>query len=105
MDITLLNNSKINMPEKYLNDVIRAIEILKASGCTEIYLFGSIAKGEIRHGSDIDIAVKGCSPEQFFPVMGKLMTELEHSVDLINLDRKDDFSKYLQEEGDLLRVS
>lgn len=33
------------------------------------------------------------------------MLELMHPVDLINLDRQDDFSRFLEEEGELVLVS
>ena len=44
---------------KYSQDIKLAIKILKTEGCTEIYLFGSLAEGDFREDSDIDLAVKG----------------------------------------------
>ncbi|MCK4259992.1 MAG: nucleotidyltransferase domain-containing protein [Halanaerobiales bacterium] len=82
-----------------------AIEILRGEGCTEIYLFGSLAEGEFREDSDIDLAVKGCPRDRFFHVLGKLLLELNHKVDLINLDGKDPFAEYLISEGGLIHVA
>lgn len=92
------------IPKDYQKDVLRAIELLKDSGCNEIYLFGSLIEGKVRKGSDIDFAIRGCKPEVYYHLIGKLMMELEHSIDLINLDRADEFTKYLSMEGDMVSV-
>src|SRR5665647_926251 len=84
---------------------ISAIEILKNAGCKEIFIFGSLVTGTYREDSDIDIAIKGCLPENYFALLGKLLTTLSRPVDLINLDREDPFSQYLEKECDLYRVS
>jgi len=36
--------------------------------------------------------------------LGKLLLELDHSVDLVNLDRQDAFARYLEKEGELLQI-
>lgn len=91
--------------EEYHSDINIAINILKEAGCTEIYLFGSLAKGDVNINSDIDLAIRGCSSDKYFKVLGKLLLELKHPVDLINLDREDDFPKHLEKEGELVYVS
>jgi len=53
-------NEKAQLPEPYQRNIHRAVEILKEAGCTDIFLFGSLATGEIRDKSDIDLAVRGC---------------------------------------------
>ena len=95
----------INIPEKFNEDLNRAIRILKNAGCKEIYLFGSLVTGETREMSDIDLAVRGCPPDKYFGVLGQLLLELEHSVDLINLDREDEFTQHLEKQGELVYVS
>lgn len=93
------------IPKSHREDVSRAVRILKGAGCTDVFLFGSIAEGRTKGSSDIDLAVRGCSPKKFFQILGRLMLELKHPVDLVNLDKRDEFSKYLQEEGMLVHVS
>lgn len=93
------------VPTSFEEDVRRAVEILKGAGCTEIFLFGSLAKGHISDRSDLDIAVRGCPRGGFFHLLGKLFLELKHPVDLINLDSPDAFARYLKEEGELLKVA
>ena len=93
------------IPETYRTDIEHAIAILKEAGCGEIFLFGSLTKGGIAKATDIDLAVRGCPAELYFPLLGRLMMALEHPVDLIRLDRGDDFARLLETKGELLRVS
>jgi len=48
---------EFDIPEKIKVAIQKVMEILKSAGCTEIYLFGSIAEGRYGSDSDIDIAV------------------------------------------------
>jgi predicted nucleotidyltransferase len=97
-------NEKVQLPETYQKDVRRAVEILKGAGCTDIFLFGSLATGEIKDQSDIDLAIRGCPKGEFFHLLGRLLLELDYPVDLVNLDRQDAFARYLEEEGELLQI-
>jgi predicted nucleotidyltransferase len=95
---------QVQLPQAYHQDILRAIKILKEAGCTHVFLFGSLAVGEVRDESDIDLAIRGCPKGIFFHLLGKLLLELDHSVDLVNLDRQDAFARYLEEKGELLQV-
>lgn len=95
---------KVQLPKDYREDVHRAVKILKEAGCTQVFLFGSLTDGKVREGSDIDLAVRGCPKGRFFHLLGKLLVELDHPVDLVSLDRQDAFARYLEEEGGLLQV-
>lgn len=92
-------------PANYQKDIARATEILRSAGCTHIYLFGSLTSGKIRSESDIDLAVRGCARGQYFRVLGKLLLELDHPVDLIDLDRNDGFARFLESEGELTQIA
>lgn len=91
--------------QRFNADVISAIDYLKSVGCTEIYLFGSIAHGNANDSSDIDIAVRGISPEDFFYIYGQLMYRLQHRVDLIDLDLQEKFGNILINSGELKRIA
>jgi predicted nucleotidyltransferase len=95
---------KIQIPEIYQKDIHRAVEILKEAGCTDVFLFGSLAAGKVRDKSDIDLAVRGCPQGEFFPLLGRLLLELSYPVDLVNLDGQDAFVRYLEEHGELLQI-
>ncbi|MCP4655861.1 MAG: nucleotidyltransferase domain-containing protein [bacterium] len=96
---------ELELPASYQRDLRRAIEILKGVGCTAIYLFGSLARGRLHEGSDIDLAIRGCPPNRFFRALGNLLTELDHSVDLIDLDCEDPIAKYLERKGKLVQIA
>lgn len=100
----MIKSEDIAVPEGFREDITRAVRILKEEGCAEIFLFGSGAEGKVREGSDIDLAIRGCPPGHFFQLLGRLLWELNHPVDLVNLDTQDPFAQYLQKEGVLRQV-
>jgi predicted nucleotidyltransferase len=92
------------LPESHRRDIERAVTILREGGCSEVLLFGSAAEGRLRPESDLDIAVRGCPPGSFFVLLGRLLRELDHPVDLVTLDGEDPFGQHLQKEGRLAPV-
>ena len=96
----------IQIPENFQRDIELAVKILKTAGCREIFIFGPLANGEANEDSEIDLAIRGCPPRLFFKTWGELLTQLEHSTDLVDLDStKDPFVKHLQKRGELKRVA
>ena len=93
-----------HLPDEFQKSIQAAVTILKEAGCKEIFLFGSMLKNHIRHNSDIDIAVRGCPKGKYFHTIGKLMIELDYQVDLIDLDNNDPFSRFLENEGEMIRI-
>ena len=92
------------VPAEYRSDVERAVEICRSEGCREVYVFGSVATGEAGSRSDLDIAVRGCPPERYYRLLGRLLESLEHSVDLIDLEVETRVAEFLEEEGQLIHV-
>jgi predicted nucleotidyltransferase len=43
-----------------------AVDLLRGMGATEVFVFGSAAKGTLQPGSDIDLAVWGLPPRAYF---------------------------------------
>lgn len=95
---------QFSIPDTFREDVRRAAEILKAAGCTAVYVFGSLVKGSAGESSDLDLAVRGCPKAKFFHLWGKLHMALDHSVDLVDLDSEDPFAHYLQTHVELVQV-
>ena len=91
-------------PESYRADIAQAVAILKEGGCSEVYVFGSVAEDRTRAGSDIDLAVRGCPPERFFPLLGRLLMTLKHPVDLVNLDHASRLNDFLQNHKLLVHI-
>lgn len=92
------------LPATYQEDIYKAVQILREAGCTDIFLFGSLATGKNKVASDIDLAIRGCPKGKFFHLLGLLLLELNHPVDLIRLDSQDAFARYLEQEGELLHI-
>lgn len=94
-----------NIPTPYRQNLQRAVEILQNAGCSDVFLFGSLAHGNVHEGTDIDLAVRGCPTGEYFNILGKLFFELDYPVDLINLDKPDAFARFLVEQGELVQVA
>ena len=79
----------------------KAAEKLKAAGAREVYLFGSAARGTMGERSDIDLAVSGLPPENFFQVLAQVEDIFQRPIDLVDLDEENPFTLYLREENEL----
>ena len=87
------------------SDIELAARILREEGATEVYVFGSAVHGKMRPDSDIDFAIRGLPPEKYFPTRGKVGRAISHLFDLVDLDDDNLFTRFLEEEGELLRVA
>ena len=92
------------MTDKMKKLIRKAADALKRPGALEVYLFGSSATGKMQEDSDIDMAVSGLPPEKFFQAMGQAGDILQRSLDLVDLDEDNPFTRYLKEEKELQRV-
>ena len=91
-------------PAEVQRDIARAVEILKRGGCREVYVFGSVAEGRVARDSDIDLAVRGCPPERFLKLQGRLLMELGRSADLVDLDEDAGLAAFLERQSVLIHV-
>ena len=66
-----------------------------------VLLFGSSLVDPDK-SRDIDIAVEGISPRDFFKYYGELIIRLSKPVDVIDLSSKSKFIDIIEEEGVLL---
>jgi predicted nucleotidyltransferase len=83
----------------------KAAMILRSFGAKEVYTFGSAAGSKFDfEESDIDLAVRGMPPQNFYSAVGEALCRLKRSVDVIDLDGNSAFGNYLQEHGELTRV-
>lgn len=92
------------MDEQSQQRIRQAATVLKEAGAHEVYLFGSAAHGGVQEDSDVDLAVSGLPPQQFFSAMARAAAVLQRPLDLVDLDQPTPFTRYLQEEGELQRV-
>jgi predicted nucleotidyltransferase len=82
----------------------RAAAVLKRFGAREVYVFGSAVSGTRHPGSDVDLAVAGLPPQDFFQAMAQAHDALGCQLDLIDLDEENLFTEYLKRKGKLQRV-
>ena len=82
-----------------------AAKALKAAGAKEVYVFGSAADGRVPEDGDVDLAVSGLPPANFFEAMGQAASILDRMVDMVDLDKKTPFTEYLKTKGNLQRVA
>lgn len=64
----------------------------------EIYLFGS-SLDNTADANDIDLAVRGVSPDLFFDFYGKLLRYLSKPVDIVNLSKKSRFTELIEKNA------
>jgi uncharacterized protein len=86
------------------NAVLAAANLLRGMGATQVFIFGSAAKGRLGPDSDIDMAVAGLPPQVYFSAISKASDLLGRPVDLVDLDDPTPLVRYLLSSGDLVCV-
>lgn len=76
-------------------------EISERYAVKRVLLFGSSLISD-KESRDIDLAVEGISPADFFRYYGDLMLGLSKPVDVIDLSGVSKFTKMIRQEGILL---
>ncbi len=64
-----------------------------------ILLFGSNISSGGKEGRDIDLAVEGIRPKDFFRFYGELLFSLNKPVDLVDLSIDNKFNQLIRQEG------
>ena len=80
------------------NDKMTIVDIAREYNVAEILLFGSSADPN-KKSNDIDLAVKGVLPEEFFRFYGDLLFGLSKPVDLVDLTKDTKFNRLICREG------
>lgn len=76
-------------------------DISKQYHAKKVLLFGSSTDPE-KESHDIDIAVEGISPKDFFKYYGELIFSLSKPVDVIDIKGKSKFISLILREGTLI---
>ena len=93
----------MELPKEIQNKINLITDYLQRMGCSKILLFGSIAEGNYYSNSDIDIAVSGIKPKDFFRAMFDLPLMVKQNVDLVDYnDLFEGFKKLIEEDGIVL---
>ncbi len=84
--------------------VAKAAALFVGLGASEVFVFGSATKDQLRPGSDIDMAVSGLPPRAWFSAISKASDLIGRPVDLVDLDDDTRLVRYLRGSGELVRV-
>ena len=85
--------------------VMEAADLLRGMGATQVFIFGSATRGELRPDSDVDMAVTGLPSQVYFSATSKASDIFGRPVDLVDLDDPTPLVRYLLGSGDLVRVA
>ena len=91
--------------DKDKKELEQAVDILIQQGAAEVYLFGSMARGEIDRYADWDFAVRGLPKERYLKALGLLLRSLERETDLISLNEESPFSRHIAKKRELVRIA
>jgi predicted nucleotidyltransferase len=84
--------------------VREAASLLRSMGASQVFVYGSLVRGALRPGSDIDMAVSGLPANVYFSAVSKASDLLGRPVDLLDLDEDTALVRYLIRSGELVRV-
>jgi predicted nucleotidyltransferase len=84
--------------------VLLAANLLRSMGASQVFVFGSLLRGELRPDSDIDIAVSGLPANVYFSAVSRASDILGRPVDLLDLDDDTPLVRHVLGSGELVRV-
>jgi len=88
--------------EIFKRELDKIVDISKEFGAKKVFLFGSCVE-DIKSVHDIDIAVSGIKPREFFKYYGKVSMEVEDEVDIVDLDEvREHLYKRILSKGKIL---
>ncbi len=71
--------------EVFETELKKIVSISKEFGAKKVLLFGSCLE-DIESAQDIDIAIDGIKPKEFFKYYGKVSMVVDDEVDIVDLD-------------------
>jgi predicted nucleotidyltransferase len=94
-----------NMTIREQEAVAKAAKLLIRLGASEVFVFGSAVKGQLRPNSDIDMAVSGLPAIVYFSAVSQASDLIGRPVGLVDLDDDSGLVRYLRGSGELVRVA
>jgi len=79
-------------------DKAAILQLARRFGVEKVFLFSSAADSQ-KESADIDLAVQGIPPEQFFDLYGELILAFSKPVDLIDLSQNTKFNALVKREA------
>jgi predicted nucleotidyltransferase len=84
--------------------VSKAARLFIGLGASEVFVFGSAVRGRLRPNSDIDMAVSGLPPLEYFSAISQASDLIGRPVDLVDLDDDSRLVRYLRNSGEPAHV-
>ena len=84
--------------------VLAAANLLVSMGASQVFVFGSLVRGDLRPDSDVDMAVSGLPANVYFSAVSRASDILGRPVDLLDLDDDTPLVRHLLRSGELVRV-
>jgi predicted nucleotidyltransferase len=93
-------------PEDILQDIRMIEEILLHHGATKVILYGSLARGDYRADSDIDICVEGLPSRNYFRAFAECMMRTQRPMSVLDFANTSGyFRERILEEGKIIAMS
>ena len=90
-------------PEDITNDLFKVKSILAGLGARKIILYGSLARGDYKLHSDIDICVEGIPKENYFRAIAECLMEIDRRISVLDFDKLQGyFKERILSEGKIL---
>lgn len=82
-------------------DLFEIRKIAREYGLEKVLLFGSVREGKQSFG-DIDLAVSGVSPADYFRLCGDLLLSISKPVDIIDLADNTAAALLVEQDGEVI---
>ena len=79
-----LSLTEAALSQDFLNDLQSVRSILLDHGARKIILYGSLARGNYRPDSDIDLCVEGLPDENYFRALAECLMNARHHVSVLD---------------------
>jgi predicted nucleotidyltransferase len=90
-------------PADLLKDIKQAESILLNHGALKNILYGSLARGDYRPVSDIDLCVEGMPDENYFRAVAECLMTIQRPISILDFqDTYGYFSERILREGRIL---
>jgi predicted nucleotidyltransferase len=91
------------LPESIQNDLNQIVYILKKYDVDKVLVYGSVARGDYKDDSDLDICLEGLDNKYFFMALGECMMKSGHSVSITDLNNTSGyFRERILKEGKII---